>query len=133
MLGYDRSLGRETAPGLTQKTLEFLMYVVLFDIDGTLISSGGAGGAALMGSFRDTFAIRDPRPVKFSGRTDRAIAGDLFQLHGLANNAENWGRLRDGYLERLPNELGQRSGTIFPGIEPLLETLKSRADMRWAC
>ena len=129
MLGYDRSLGRETAPGLTQKTLEFLMYVVLFDIDGTLISSGGAGGAALMGSFRDTFAIRDPRPVKFSGRTDRAIAGDLFQLHGLENNAENWGRLRDGYLDRLPNELGQRSGTVLPGIEVLLETLDARADI----
>lgn len=105
------------------------MYVVLFDIDGTLISTGGAGGAALMGSFRDAFAIREPRPVKFSGRTDRAIAGELFQLHGLENNAENWGRLRDGYLERLPGELARREGTILPGIEPLLDTLTSRSDI----
>ncbi|MBB72953.1 MAG: haloacid dehalogenase [Planctomycetaceae bacterium] len=105
------------------------MYVVLFDIDGTLISTGGAGGAALMGAFRDTFSIGDPRPVKFSGRTDRAISGDLFQLHGLANNEENWGRLRDGYLERLPGELARRSGKVLPGIESLLDTLTSRSDV----
>ncbi|MEE3372478.1 MAG: HAD hydrolase-like protein [Planctomycetota bacterium] len=129
LLGYDHSLDSELTHGFGEGKLGFLMYVVLFDIDGTLISTGGAGGAALMGAFCDTFAIGDPRPVKFSGRTDRAISGDLFQLHGLANNEENWGRLRDGYLERLPGELARRSGKILPGIESLLDTLTSRSDV----
>ena len=82
-----------------------------------------------MGSFRETFGIGDPSPVQFSGRTDRAIAGDLFQLHSLENNPENWRRLRDGYLERLPGELARRSGMILPGVDRLLDTLASRDDV----
>ncbi|MAV35650.1 MAG: haloacid dehalogenase [Planctomycetaceae bacterium] len=105
------------------------MYVLLFDIDGTLISTDGAGGAALMNAFRDAFGIAHPSSVRFSGRTDRAIAADLFDLHQIDNSHENWLRLRAGYLARLPEELAQRSGAALPGVRSLLEALEVRDDV----
>ena len=58
------------------------MVVILFDIDGTLIQTGGAGGTAMMSAFSDLFGIAEPIEVSFSGRTDRGIARDLFRATG---------------------------------------------------
>ncbi len=66
------------------------MIVLLFDIDGTLIKTGGAGGQALMEAFSEMFGIPEPQDVPFSGCTDRGIARDLFQLHGVADTPGNW-------------------------------------------
>src|SRR5262249_26892237 len=65
------------------------MNICLFDIDGTLISSGGAGRAALEGAFADEFGVplRTER-LQYSGRTDRAIMRDLFHLHDLEESAD---------------------------------------------
>ena len=56
------------------------MHVCLFDIDGTLLSSGGAGKAAMEMALITEFGVTaaDHR-VPFSGRTDRAIGRDLLQ------------------------------------------------------
>ena len=78
------------------------MMILLFDIDGTLINSGGAGGAALNEAFRCEFDVDEPAEVPFAGRTDRGIGSDLFREHGIEDSVENWLRLRDGYLQRLP-------------------------------
>ena len=58
------------------------MHVCLFDIDGTLISSGGAGKAALEAALAEDFGItRLIEKLQLSGRTDRAIIRDLFRMH----------------------------------------------------
>lgn len=97
---------------------------VLFDIDGTLINTGGAGGRSLLGAFSDEFDIPDPCRVEFSGRTDRGIASDLFQRHQIEDSFANWLRLRDAYLTRLPRELPQSPGQVLPGVAGLLERLR---------
>ena len=102
------------------------MLTLLFDIDGTLIHTGGAGGTALMEAFRHEFEIIDPFEVPFSGRTDRGIGTNLFELHGIDDSIENWQRLRDGYLARLPIHLPQRNGRVLEGVSRLLERLRSR-------
>jgi phosphoglycolate phosphatase-like HAD superfamily hydrolase len=99
------------------------MHVILFDIDGTLIDTGGAGGAALLDAFRRLFGIDQPGRVQFSGRTDRAIGRDLFALHGLEDSEANWARLRQEYLVRLAEWLPRRKGFVLPGIGHLLERL----------
>lgn len=101
------------------------MIVVLFDIDGTLIRTGGAGGKALMGAFTELFEISNPASVPFSGRTDRGIASDLFAAHHIADTDEHWETLRQGYLRRLPEVLPQCTGEILPGVERLLEHLSA--------
>jgi phosphoglycolate phosphatase-like HAD superfamily hydrolase len=106
------------------------MHVCLFDIDGTLISSGGAGKAALEDALADVFGIRHAiEKLSLSGRTDRAIVRDLFATHGIADTAENWRRLVAAYLRRLPDRLQSASGRVLPGIAELLKTLSGRGDV----
>lgn len=102
--------------------------VFLFDIDGTLVNTGGAGGAALMQAFSSLFDVSQPGRVPFSGRTDRGIASDLFGLHDIDDSSENWQRLRDEYLRLLPLELPQRSGRVLDGVKELLAALADQAD-----
>ncbi len=101
------------------------MHTLLFDIDGTLVNTGGAGGAALTGCFCDEFNIAEPASVAFSGRTDRAIATNLFEEHGIEDSEENWQRLRSGYLARLGHELPRRQGCVLPGVLELLERVRT--------
>src|SRR5262249_41779167 len=69
------------------------MYVCLFDIDGTLLASGGAGKAAMEAALTSEFGVRDVNhDVPFSGRTDQAIGRDLLRLHGIPATEKNWQR-----------------------------------------
>ncbi|MGH7170843.1 MAG: HAD family hydrolase [Gemmataceae bacterium] len=104
------------------------MHVCLFDIDGTLIASGGAGKAALEAALTEEFGI--PHIIdklQLSGRTDRAIVADLFRLHVIDDTPENHERLRDAYLRHLPNYL--HLGRVLPGIAELLTHLAARQDV----
>ena len=76
------------------------MSTCLFDIDGTLLASGGAGKAALESAFTAVFGLPIREHIPYSGRTDRAIARDLLRLHDVEPSHENWERLLAGYLAR---------------------------------
>ena len=67
------------------------MKLCLFDIDGTLISTGGAGKGAFELAMRDEFDVEGGCDgIPFSGRTDRAIVRDIFDRHGITDSPENW-------------------------------------------
>jgi phosphoglycolate phosphatase-like HAD superfamily hydrolase len=103
------------------------MHVCLFDIDGTLIASGGAGKTAIEMALASEFGIRQPiERLLLSGRTDRAIVRDLFRMHALEESSANWRRLRDGYLRHLPACLSSHQGRVLPGVAALLESLRGR-------
>jgi phosphoglycolate phosphatase-like HAD superfamily hydrolase len=103
------------------------MHVCLFDIDGTLIASGGAGKAAMEAAMATAFGITELRAtVPYSGRTDRAIGRDLIHLHDLDDNAQTWPLLLSAYLAHLPACLASHQGRILPGIAALLEYLDSQ-------
>jgi phosphoglycolate phosphatase-like HAD superfamily hydrolase len=106
------------------------MHICLFDIDGTLIASGGAGKAALEAALASEFGVDGLiEKLQLSGRTDRAIIRDLFRLHVIDETPENWRRLIDGYLGHLPACLARGSGRVLPGIAGLLDRLASREDV----
>jgi phosphoglycolate phosphatase-like HAD superfamily hydrolase len=106
------------------------MYVCLFDIDGTLIHTRGAGMAAMRNGLRDAFNVTQPTEgIAIHGRTDRGITRDMFLAHGIEDSTENWHRLRDAYLKLLPESLTKRPGVLLPGVTELLEILTNRDDV----
>lgn len=104
--------------------------LLLFDIDGTLITSGGAGERALRIGFRERFGIDDDlKNVEIAGRTDSGIARAMLRTHGLAETPENITAFVDSYLAQLAGQLSQAGGSLLPGVLVLLEKLKTRSDM----
>lgn len=103
------------------------MAICLFDIDGTLLSSGGAGQAAMEVALESAFGITAPTEgIAVAGRTDKAIVTDLFTFHGVECSVENWQLFVEAYLNQLPNQLTARAGLILPGVEKLLTNLHQR-------
>jgi phosphoglycolate phosphatase len=103
------------------------MLTLLFDIDGTLVRTGGAGKAAMEAALRNAFGITDIRDeVPYSGRTDPAIGGDLLRVHGLEVTHENYLKLSNAYLASLPGCMSRIAGEVCPGIPKLLNTLREK-------
>ena len=106
------------------------MYVVLFDIDSTLLRTRGAGRAAFAETFRAEFGIeRLHGEVSFAGRSDRAIVREVFEQHGIEDRPGAWQRFVQGYLPRLERTLVTRRGGLLPGVLPLLRALRERSDV----
>ncbi len=100
-------------------------FVFLFDIDGTLLASGGAGKAALEEALLSEFQLDQIRlQVPYAGRTDIAIAHDLLTGHGVPSTKENLHRLHEAYLQRLPEALSRKQGHVLPGVLQLLQALE---------
>src|SRR5215211_509585 len=106
------------------------MHICLLDIDGTLLLTGGAGQAAFAQTLAAEFGIAEIiNSVMFAGRSDRAIAMDLFRLHGVDESAENWQRFCIGYLSRLDAALIANQGYLLPGANELIVALAKREDV----
>jgi phosphoglycolate phosphatase-like HAD superfamily hydrolase len=106
------------------------MHICLLDIDGTLLLTGGAGQKAFTQTLAEDFGITEIiHQVMFAGRSDRAIAMELFQLHGVAETTENWERFCVGYLSRLEAALHAHQGFVLPGAAGLVTTLAARDDV----
>ena len=103
--------------------------VILFDIDGTLVLTGGAGGRAMARAFQDLFAIPNGfHDIPMPGRTDASILSDAAAAHGIPSESADLGRFREIYLTHLVIELekpGPRKG-VMPGIRTLLDALAVR-------
>jgi len=103
-----------------------LKRLYLFDIDGTLISTGGAGGKAMSAAFTALWRREDGfARIEFSGRTDRAILRDALEHCGLGNGAfdDDVRRFKRAYFRRLPHTLASSRGTLLPGVKDLLQRL----------
>ena len=104
--------------------------IILFDIDGTLVLTGGAGGRAMTLAFEELFGIAEAfRTTSMPGRTDAWILTDAATAHGVAH--DQLSRFHDVYLSHLEREIhqpGSRKG-VMPGIRPLLDALDTRPDV----
>lgn len=98
--------------------------VLLFDIDGTLANSGGAGGGALLDALVAEFSLESAEQVPLHGRTDLGITTELLEKHKIESSDENRKRLCQHYYRLLPAELEQRQGQLLPGVMQLLDALQ---------
>ncbi|MFI4849270.1 MAG: HAD family hydrolase [Gimesia chilikensis] len=100
------------------------MHICLFDIDGTLIDSGGAGQHSILHMLEDEFQVAAPiEGIPTAGRTDHSIMVDLFEYFKIENTSANRKRFEAGYLKLLASNLKTRQGRVLPGIRDILHTL----------
>src|SRR5690349_7898300 len=98
--------------------------LLLFDIDGTLIHSGGAGIEALKRAFKERFRIEDDlHDIEFAGMTDSGIVTNILNKHTIPANADNVTAFLDSYVHFLSKELPYRKGNLLPGVLELLKKL----------
>ena len=106
--------------------------LLLFDIDGTLVLTGGAGLRGMALAFEEVFGVRDGLgSVPMAGRTDAWIVSEAARRHGLTYDAVALQRFHDVYVGHLAREVhqpGPRKG-VMPGVRALLDRLSSRDDV----
>lgn len=98
--------------------------IILFDIDGTVLTCKGAGQMAMEAALTDVFNLQPPfENIPCAGRTDRGIGSSVFATFEQEDCEENRIRFRDSYLSHLPRCLSERNAVLLPGIIELLDAL----------
>jgi phosphoglycolate phosphatase len=118
--------------------------LVLFDIDGTLVLTGGAGIRAMNRACEELVGHGQAlAEIPVAGRTDRIILSDVVTRAGHTMDDGLLERLRDRYIVNLREEIerpgrpqsfesfGARGGlkAVMPGVRELLDTLERRDDV----
>ncbi len=104
--------------------------LLLFDIDGTLLLSGGAGVRAMTAAFEEVFGVaRGFDGIPVAGFTDSFLVSRALTRAGLPDTPDSHTRFRTRYLELLPEEIvkpgsGQRG--LMPGVTDLLGDISRR-------
>ncbi len=97
-------------------------WTLLFDIDGTIMTSAHAGTSAMAVTAKELFGVEEIAPLNVHGRCDRGILAELFQGLGVSyeQHHEEFSRR---YYQNLPASLIENQGRLLPGVRSLLETL----------
>lgn len=99
---------------------------VLFDIDGTILVTGGAGGVAWQRAFEELHgAEANVAEHTDAGMTDPEIAAIIFrEVIGREGTQEERSKAIGCYLKHLPDAVAESDGyRVMPGVEELLPRL----------
>jgi phosphoglycolate phosphatase len=99
--------------------------LILFDIDGTILLTQGAGIAAMQDAGRELYGEGFTADgVEFAGRLDTLIWTDLTRLNRLPNIDEQHDRFRAMYGRKLAERLASNhTATLLPGVRELVHHL----------
>lgn len=105
------------------------MRLVLFDIDGTLIRTGGAGVRAFERTGELEFQVSNgTSSMQFAGRTDMSLVREFFRRHGIAETPAHFERFFDRYVFLLDHFLSVCQGRLCPGVPEFLSALQQRPE-----
>ena len=108
---------------------------LLFDIDGTLINTGGAGLKAMKSTVKSIFGNEELlKDYSFAGKTDSQIMNDMVRRSGLDDNPETLSKLLEQtYIEKLKTNL-KNSGNFrtYPNVNELLDNYQKKEDYELA-
>jgi len=106
-----------------------MLRAVFFDVDGTLIRTGGAGKAAFAYTLSSVFGVRNvAERIHFAGRTDISLVREMFTLGGIEPTKENFQRFFDAYPFWLDYLLSRTRGEVIPGVREFIGALLARPD-----
>jgi phosphoglycolate phosphatase-like HAD superfamily hydrolase len=106
-----------------------VVKLVLFDIDGTLIRSGGAGVKAFERTFTEIFGLKEAtRQMRFAGRTDVSLVREAFRLFGVEAAEANFQRFFEHYPVFLKELLQTTKGGVCEGITGMIAALENLDD-----
>jgi phosphoglycolate phosphatase-like HAD superfamily hydrolase len=102
------------------------MKLVLFDIDGTILDSGGAGSLSLNLAFEEIFSLRDAfRDIPMAGKTDIQILKEGLRNHGLDSENGNLAALCESYIRHLRVRIENPGRHLKPGIRESVAALEA--------
>ncbi|HVY70691.1 MAG TPA: HAD family hydrolase [Verrucomicrobiae bacterium] len=102
-----------------------MIRLVLFDIDGTMIRTGGAGVKAFARTFASVFGVeRATENMKFAGRTDSSLVREFFREHRVPESEENFARFYETYVFWLDHFLHHNRGDACPGVAAIIGKLQ---------
>lgn len=106
--------------------------LVLWDIDLTLIDTGGVGARLYRMVFRDMFGTELPAPALMAGRTDRAIVLETLARAGIPEPRQHLDQFLDRLAALVPagRELTERCSRALPGAAAALDALAAYAPGR---
>ncbi|MSU59317.1 MAG: HAD family hydrolase [Pedosphaera sp.] len=100
--------------------------LVLFDIDGTLVHTGGAGIKAFAKVFATEFnAHNGVEQIKFAGRTDVNLVREFFGQHKIPATPENFLRFFERYVHHLEHILADSHKVECPGVRQMINGLRA--------
>jgi phosphoglycolate phosphatase len=103
-----------------------MIRLVLFDIDGTLVHTGGAGVQAFRKVFQTEFDAHDGfEKLKFAGRTDVSLVREFFRYHDISETPENFERFFEQYVFWLDYILNHSQTEACPGVWEFIDALKA--------
>ncbi|MGE3536504.1 MAG: HAD family hydrolase [Candidatus Tectimicrobiota bacterium] len=108
------------------------MKLVLFDIDGTLVSTGAAGADAMRLALAELCGVPDGfAGIEMSGKTDPLILQEALTRHCIDAAAVPVEVFYERYIPRLRATLQEthRPRRLMPGVTQLLETLATQSDL----
>ncbi len=102
-----------------------MVRLVLFDIDGTLVRTGGAGVQAFAKVFETEFnAIDGFERLKFAGRTDKSLLREFFGFHNIEPTEANFHRFFERYVFWLDEIMRWSQGHVCPGVREFIDGLR---------
>jgi phosphoglycolate phosphatase len=104
--------------------------LILWDIDGTILHSGGAGMKALQAALQDVFGVSGALDgIDFAGRTDPWIMRRIFSRFGIEDTPGNLASYADGYIAALPGMMASCRAHILPGVSEILASAAANPDV----